>query len=136
MRANVDPMSNPWPVAFPLIKLSLTRHGPCNEWFADRGKMHNIDDAWRSDDERFDVSKIVGGQFNCRCSDVLLQAMEFRGARYWNNPWLLCEQPRECNLSRCRLLPFCDLAKQINQNLIGFASLRRKAREGVAQVGA
>src|SRR5438093_8558834 len=56
MRADVDPMSNPSPVAFPLIKLSLTRHGPCNEWFADRGKMHHIDDARRSDNTRFDVS--------------------------------------------------------------------------------
>src|SRR5438552_17935251 len=29
---------------------------PCNEWFADRGKMHQIDDARRLDDARFDVS--------------------------------------------------------------------------------
>src|SRR5437762_2939583 len=55
-RPSLDPMGNPRPVAFPLLKLSLTRHGPCNEWFADRGKMHNIDDARRSDDARFDVS--------------------------------------------------------------------------------
>src|SRR5438046_3113669 len=55
-RPSLDPMSNPGPVAFPLLKLSLTRHGPCNEWFADRGKMHNIDDARRLDDTRFDVS--------------------------------------------------------------------------------
>src|SRR3989442_901370 len=25
--------------------------------------------------------------------------MEFRGARDWNNPWLLCKQPRERDLS-------------------------------------
>src|SRR5437870_10071697 len=49
-------MSNPWPVAFPLLKLGLTRHGPCDERFADRGKMHQIDDARRLDDTRFDVS--------------------------------------------------------------------------------
>src|SRR5437773_7831752 len=55
-RPSLDPMGNPRPVAFPLLKLSLTRHGPCNEWFADRGKMHNIDDARRLDDARFDVS--------------------------------------------------------------------------------
>src|SRR5438876_169991 len=55
-RPSLDPMSNPWRVAFPLRKLSLTRHGPCNEWFADRGKMHQINDARRSDDARFDVS--------------------------------------------------------------------------------
>jgi len=49
-------MSNPGPVAFPLLKLGLTRHGPCDEWFADRGKMHKINDARRRDDARFDVS--------------------------------------------------------------------------------
>src|SRR5207247_9867476 len=37
-RASLDPMSNPRPVAFPFLKLSLTRHGPCNDWCADRGK--------------------------------------------------------------------------------------------------
>src|SRR6266487_1505329 len=62
--------------------------------------------------------------------------MQLRRAGDRNNPWLPSKQPRQRNLSRCRLLPFCDLAEQINQNLIGFASLRRKAREGVAQVGA
>src|SRR5438094_6283396 len=55
-RPSLDPMSNPWPVAFPLLKLGLTRHGPCDERFADRGKMHQIDDARRLDDTRFDVS--------------------------------------------------------------------------------
>jgi len=54
MKANVDPMSNPWPVAFPLLKLGLTRHSPCDEWFADAGKMHVIDYARRSDDAGFD----------------------------------------------------------------------------------
>src|SRR6266513_3957237 len=48
-------MSNPGSVAFPLLKLGLTRHGPCDEWFVDRGKMHQIDDARRLDDTRFDV---------------------------------------------------------------------------------
>src|SRR2546427_2152762 len=34
-----------------------------------------------------------------------------------------------------RLLPFPDLAKQINQGLIRFASFRRKARNDIAEVG-
>jgi len=55
-RPSLDPMRNPGPVAFPLLKLGLTGHGPCDEWFADRGKMHQIDDARRLDDARFDVS--------------------------------------------------------------------------------
>src|SRR5213080_3631990 len=53
---SLDPMRNPGPVAFPLLKLGLTRHGPCDEWFADRRKMHQINDARRRDDTRFDVS--------------------------------------------------------------------------------
>src|SRR5438874_8762005 len=60
--------------------------------------------------------------------------MQFRGAWDRNNPWLLRKQPRERDLSRRRLLSFCDLAEQINQSLIGFASLRRKAREYVAEI--
>src|SRR5947207_11057473 len=78
---------------------------------------------------------IIGGEFDCGCSDVLLEAMEFRGAWDGNDPRLLREQPRERNLSRCRLLPFCDLANQINQGLIRFARLLRKARESVAEIG-
>src|SRR5439155_20888353 len=60
--------------------------------------------------------------------------MELRGARDWNNPRLLCKQPRERDLSRCRLLAFCDLAEQIDQCLIRFSRLRRKARKRVAKV--
>ncbi len=52
-----------------------------------------------------------------------------------SRPRLLGKQPGERYLSRCRLLPFCDLAKQINQGLIRLPSLRRKARENVAEVG-
>ena len=37
-------------------------------------------------------------------------------------------EPCERYLGRCRLLPFCDRAQQINQDLIRFPSLRRKAR--------
>src|SRR5205823_969335 len=61
--------------------------------------------------------------------------MQLGGAWDRNNPGLLREQPGERNLSRCRLLPFCDLANQINQGLIRFARLRRKARESVAEIG-
>src|SRR5437762_4734395 len=61
--------------------------------------------------------------------------MEFRGAWDGNDPRLLREQPCERNLSRCRLLPFCDVANQIDQGLIRFARLRREARESVAEIG-
>jgi hypothetical protein len=38
-------------------------------------------------------------------------------------------------MSRCRLLPICDLAKQINQGLVGPASLSCKARNDVTEMG-
>jgi hypothetical protein len=58
--------------------------------------------------------KVVRRKFNGRCSDVFFQALQFPGAWYWNNPRLLGKQPSECDLTRCRFLPFCDLAEQIN----------------------
>src|SRR5262245_53881397 len=61
--------------------------------------------------------------------------MQFCGAWDWNNPRLLGKKPGERYLSGCRSLPFCGLAKQVNQGLIRFPSLRSKARENVAEVG-
>src|SRR5207253_3632715 len=49
-------MSNPRPVAFPLLKLGLPGRGPCNKWFADSGKMHHVHDARRSNEASLDVS--------------------------------------------------------------------------------
>src|SRR5882724_2323310 len=49
-------MSNPRPVAFPLLKLGLAGHGPCNKRFADGGKMHHVREAGRSNDASLDVS--------------------------------------------------------------------------------
>jgi hypothetical protein len=40
----------------------------------------------------------------------------------------------ERDLSRCRPFPFCDRPKEISQGLIRFPSLRRKARDDVAEV--
>src|SRR5262245_37121102 len=62
--------------------------------------------------------------------------MQFCGDWDWNHPRLLGKQPGERNLSGCRSLPFRGLAEQVNQSLIRFPSLRRKAREDVAEVGA
>src|SRR5437667_12024265 len=52
-----------------------------------------------------------------------------------NNPQFPGKQPSESYLSRCCFLSFCDLAQQINQRLIGFSSLRGKARDDVAEIG-
>src|SRR5437763_16498527 len=62
--------------------------------------------------------------------------MQLRGARDRNNPRLLGKQPGERDLSRGRLLPFCDAAEQTNQGLIRLERLRRKATEGAAEVAA
>ena len=83
-----------------------------------------------------DLTEIVKRKFNASCSDIFVESRKLRCARDWNNPRLLGKQPGERDLSRCRILSFCDLAKQSNQGLIRFTSLRRKARERVAEVRA
>src|SRR2546425_1518160 len=83
-----------------------------------------------------DVTKIVGCEFDRSCCKILLEAMKLRRPGDWNDPRLLRKQPSERDLSRCRLLPFCDFAKQINQRLIRFSSLWGKARDDVAEIGA
>jgi hypothetical protein len=62
--------------------------------------------------------------------------MEFRGAWDRHNPCLLGKQPGERDLGRCRLLLLCDPAEQSNQVLVRLERLRRKARQGDAEVGA
>src|SRR2546423_4203204 len=62
--------------------------------------------------------------------------MQLRRAGDRHNPRLLRQQPRERNLSRRYLLPFCDAAKQIDERLIRLESLRRESRQGAAEVGA
>src|SRR6185369_8032621 len=82
-----------------------------------------------------DLTEIVRRQPERRGADVLVQAMKLRRARDGNDPRLLREQPRERDLSRRRLLPLSDLAKEIHQGLIRFPSLRRETRDDVAEVG-
>ena len=62
--------------------------------------------------------------------------MQLRSAGDRNDPGFLCEQPRERDLRGRRMHPGCDSAEQINENLIGLASLRLEARNGVAEVAA
>jgi hypothetical protein len=71
----------------------------------------------------FQCSTIFGSR--ARSPSSFFESYEF----WWNNPRLLGKQPSERDLSRRRLLRFCDLAKQINQGLIRLPSPRRKARE-------
>ena len=53
-----------------------------------------------------------------------------------NDPRLLREQPRQRDLGRSRLLAFRDAAEQIDYCLVRLESLRRKARQSAAEVGA
>lgn len=82
-----------------------------------------------------DFTKVIRGKFNSRCSDIFFQTLESSGAWYWNNPGLLGEEPGECDLARGRFFPVCDPGKQVNQGLIRYSSLRRKARDGGTDVG-
>src|ERR1051325_8620431 len=61
-----------------------------------------------------DVMQVVRRQLYIISSDILLQAMQFRRAGDRNDPWLLGQQPRECDLRRRRVLPFCNLREQID----------------------
>ena len=83
----------------------------------------------------FDLAKVVRRELHVCCSDVLLEAFQFRGAWEGNDPWLLREQPRERDLSRRRLLPFSDRTNEVDHRLIRFASFRREARDDVSEVG-
>jgi len=58
------------------------------------------------------------------------------GARDWNNPRLLGQQPCERDLGGCRSLPSCDPGQQIDQSQIRLPILGREARDDVAEVGA
>ena len=62
--------------------------------------------------------------------------MQLRCARDRNDPRLLCQQPRERDLSRCRLLLFRESTEHIDQRLIRFAILRVEAGDGAAEIRA
>src|SRR6266478_5407083 len=49
-----------------------------------------------------DFTEVVRREFECNCSDVLVQAMQLRGAWNWNDPRLLRQQPSQGDLSGCR----------------------------------
>src|SRR5579863_519356 len=83
-----------------------------------------------------DVADIGRREFECDCSDVFVEAIQFGCAGDWNDPWLLREQPGQRNLGRSCILPLRDGAEQIDQRLVCLESLRRKTRKRTAEVGA
>src|SRR5690348_16701822 len=82
------------------------------------------------------IAEIFFAELYRDCRDVLLQTMQFRGARNWNHPGLLSEEPGECYLSWRRILTLSDLFQQIDQRAVRLPSLRRETRYAVAEVGA
>ena len=66
------------------------------------------------------ISRRSSGVSSTRRSEVLLQALQLRGARDRNDPRLLGEQPGERDLRGRRLLPFGDPAEQIDQAWFAF----------------
>src|SRR5437763_14675029 len=78
--------------------------------------------------------QIVGRESDGKCAAILIQAFDLARARYGNDPRLLSEQPGERDLSRCGSLLFSDPGKQINERPVGFARLRRIAREAAADI--
>ena len=83
-----------------------------------------------------DLAEVVGRELDVGRPEVLVQAMQLRGARDRDDPRLLGEQPGERDLGRRRLLASRDLAEQVDQGLVRLDRLRREARDGVAEVGA
>ena len=81
-------------------------------------------------------TEVVGGNFDVKCSEVLVQVLKLRRPRDRNDPRLLGEQPGERYLNGRRFLPFCDGAEEIDHCLIGFPGLRGEAGENGPEVSA
>src|SRR5215470_15431595 len=61
-------------------------------------------------------AQVIRGQIDGNRSEVLLKAMQRRGAWDGSDPRLLRQQPCECNLSTRHVFPCCDFAKHFNQS--------------------
>ena len=81
-----------------------------------------------------DLTQIVGGQFDLRRGDVLLESMQLRGAGDRHDPPLLRQQPRQRDLRGCRLLPFGELRQPLDKREVRFPILRREARDNVTEI--
>jgi hypothetical protein len=69
-------------------------------------------------------------KLNRRSAEILLEPMQFRGARDRHDPRLLREQPSERDLGGRRMLARGDGADEIDHGLIGLARLGREAGQG------
>src|SRR5439155_17872573 len=83
-----------------------------------------------------DFTEVAGRQLDRRCADVLFQPLDLPSARDRNDPRLLRQQPRQRDLCRGRFLALGNFFENIDDSLIRLPILRRKSRDGVAEVGA
>src|SRR5262249_17351307 len=84
--------------------------------------------------DRLQFMEIVGRELQIHGSQILFEPLDLGSARDGNNPWLLCEQPGECNLCRSRSLLLREPANHVDQSLICFAVLRCKAGHVVEEI--
>src|SRR5271170_4494666 len=81
-----------------------------------------------------DLAQILRRELDGERADVFLQTDQLRGAWDRYDPRLLSKQPGERNLSRRRLLPFGDVADQIDQGLVSLERLGGEARQPASEV--
>ena len=81
-----------------------------------------------------DLAQIIKRKLDIRSSEILFETVELRRAGDRNHPGLLGENPRNCDLGRCRVLPLGEVADHINYSLVRLAILCREARDNVAEI--
>src|SRR5260370_26315787 len=74
------------------------------------------------------------GAFYRNRYDLHLKALQFRGAGNRNDPWFLCKEPGERDLSGCCILLRRECGNQIHQSAICLAGFRREAVETASMV--
>src|SRR4051794_39933595 len=82
------------------------------------------------------LAQVIGGEIDGNRAEVFVQSMQLACAGDRDDPWLLCQQPRQRYLGGGRILSLGDVAEQIYHCLVRLAVLRREARDGVAEVAA
>src|SRR6266487_3085148 len=83
-----------------------------------------------------DVTEIIGGEFDCRRADVLLQALHPARAGDRHNPRLLRQQPRERDLRRRRIPLSSNLFPYTELVLTGFHFVRGHTRDPATDLSA
>src|SRR4029453_15047509 len=82
-----------------------------------------------------DVAQIVRRQLNLRRTEVLLESIALRCSWNRHDPGLLRQQPGQCDLCRCGLLPFCERLQPLDESEIRFAIVLCEPWHHVPEVG-